>query len=78
MPKIKRRTLEILVGALVLGSALPHALRAASVAFDWTLVFHAVAAASAAGKTRWITGLTWPASISGHTCCRSARASSVL
>lgn len=38
-----------LIGALVLGSALPHALRAASAGLDWALVFQAVAAASALG-----------------------------
>lgn len=38
-----------LVGALVVGSALPHALRAASAGLDWTLVFQAVAMASVAG-----------------------------
>ena len=38
-----------LIGALVLGSALPHALRAASAGLDWALVFQAVAAASVLG-----------------------------
>ncbi len=36
-----------LIGALVLGSATPHALRALSVGAPWTVVFHGVALASA-------------------------------
>jgi MFS transporter, DHA1 family, inner membrane transport protein len=38
-----------LVGALVLGSASPHALRAMGVDWDWTAVFHGVAVMCAAG-----------------------------
>ncbi|MCW5609994.1 MAG: MFS transporter [Rubrivivax sp.] len=38
-----------LVGALVLGSASPHALRALGVGWDWTAVFVGVAAMCAAG-----------------------------
>lgn len=38
-----------LVGALVLGSASPHALRALGVGWDWTAVFHGVAVMCAAG-----------------------------
>ncbi|MBX3635795.1 MAG: MFS transporter [Rubrivivax sp.] len=38
-----------LVGALVLGSASPHALRALGVGWDWTAVFHGVALMCAAG-----------------------------
>lgn len=49
--------LGLLVGALVLGSALPHALRAladAVPAWPWEAVFHAVAvAALAAGALLW-------------------------
>lgn len=37
-----------LVGALVLGSASPHALRALGADLDWRLVFYGVAAATAA------------------------------
>lgn len=40
--------LGLLVAALVLGSASPHALRALSVGADWTIVFQGVALASAA------------------------------
>ncbi len=39
----------LLVGALVLGSALPHALRAVSADLPWAAVFHAVALACALG-----------------------------
>jgi len=53
-PRGLGNALGLLVGALVLGSALPHALRAMSVALPWTLVFHAVAAASVlAGLLVW-------------------------
>jgi MFS transporter, DHA1 family, inner membrane transport protein len=48
-PKGLGGALGWLVGALVVGSALPHALRGASAGLDWALVFWAVAAASAAG-----------------------------
>ena len=40
--------LGLLVGALVLGSASPHALRALSAGAPWTVVFQGVAIASAA------------------------------
>jgi predicted MFS family arabinose efflux permease len=40
--------LGLLVGALVLGSASPHALRAMSAGAPWTVVFQGVALASAA------------------------------
>jgi MFS transporter, DHA1 family, inner membrane transport protein len=40
--------LGLLIAALVLGSASPHALRALSGGWPWTVVFHAVAFASAA------------------------------
>ena len=39
--------LGLLIGALVLGSALPHALRALSVGWPWPIVFESVALASA-------------------------------
>jgi MFS transporter, DHA1 family, inner membrane transport protein len=39
--------LGLLIGALVLGSASPYALRALAAGGDWTLVFHGVALASA-------------------------------
>jgi MFS transporter, DHA1 family, inner membrane transport protein len=48
-PKGLGGALGWLVGALVIGSALPHALRGASAGLDWSLVFQAVAAASAIG-----------------------------
>jgi MFS family permease len=38
----------LLIGALVLGSALPHALRALSAGWPWAVVFQAVALASVA------------------------------
>jgi MFS family permease len=38
-----------LVGALVLGSASAHAVRAVGAALPWTMVFHTVAAAAALG-----------------------------
>lgn len=38
-----------LIGALVLGSASAHAVRAVGTALPWTMVFHAVAAAAALG-----------------------------
>jgi DHA1 family inner membrane transport protein len=41
--------LGLLIAALVLGSASPHALRALSAGGPWTLVFHGVALASALG-----------------------------
>ena len=41
--------LGLLIAALVLGSASPHALRALSAGGSWTLVFHGVALASALG-----------------------------
>lgn len=48
------RAMGWLVGALVLGSALPHALRALSAELPWALVFHAVALASVlAGLMVW-------------------------
>jgi MFS transporter, DHA1 family, inner membrane transport protein len=37
----------LLIGALVLGSALPHALRAMSAGWPWAIVFNTVALASA-------------------------------
>lgn len=47
--------LGMLIGALVLGSALPHALRALGAAWAWTAVFYAVALASAlAGLLLWL------------------------
>ena len=47
--------LGLLIGALVLGSALPHALRALGAAWPWTAVFHAVAIATAlAGALLWL------------------------
>lgn len=39
--------LGLLIGALVLGSASPYALRALAAGGDWTLVFHGVSLASA-------------------------------
>jgi MFS family permease len=41
--------LGLLIAALVLGSASPHALRALSAGGPWTLVFHGVALASVLG-----------------------------
>lgn len=41
--------LGLLIGALVLGSALPHALRALGASWPWTTVFHVVATATALG-----------------------------
>jgi MFS family permease len=41
--------LGLLIAALVLGSASPHALRALAAGGPWTLVFHGVALASALG-----------------------------
>nr|MCU0964552.1 MFS transporter [Burkholderiaceae bacterium] len=38
-----------LIGALVLGSASAHAVRAVGAALPWTMVFHTVAAAAALG-----------------------------
>ena len=47
--------LGLLIGALVLGSALPHALRGVGAAWPWTAVFHAVAfACAAAGLLLWL------------------------
>ncbi len=43
--------LGLLIGALVLGSASPHALRALAAGWPWTTVFYAVALASAAAGT---------------------------
>jgi MFS family permease len=40
-----------LIGALVLGSASAHAVRAIGAALPWTMVFHTVAAAAALGGT---------------------------
>lgn len=37
----------LLIGASVLGSVAPHALRALSAGWPWTFVFHGVALASA-------------------------------
>ena len=66
--------LGLLIGALVLGSAMPHALRALGATWPWTAVFHAVALASTlAGLLLWLllpepphhnhraTGLQWRA-----------------
>lgn len=46
-PRGLGQAMGLLIGALVLGSALPHALRALSAAWPWQSVFVAVAAASA-------------------------------
>ena len=49
-----------LVGALVLGSASPHLMRAAGAAFDWRAVFVCVAAVTAAGGTLLVLALPEP------------------
>ena len=46
-PRGLGKALGWLIGALVLGSASPHALRAVAVQLPWHVVFYAVAAASA-------------------------------
>lgn len=46
-PKGLGPALGVLIAALVLGSASPHALRALAAGGDWTVVFHGVALASA-------------------------------
>lgn len=46
-PRGLGHAMGLLIGALVLGSALPHALRAASAGWPWAVVFNGVAAASA-------------------------------
>jgi len=46
-PRGLGQAMGLLIGALVLGSALPHALRALSAGWPWAVVFQAVALASA-------------------------------
>jgi MFS family permease len=56
-PRGLGQAMGLLVGALVLGSALPHALRALSAGWPWPVVFGAVAAASVAAGAilmRWV------------------------
>lgn len=47
-PRGLGNALGLLIGALVLGSAFPHALRGAAVDWPWQYVFYAVAAIAAA------------------------------
>jgi len=54
-PRGLGQAMGLLIGALVLGSALPHALRALSGDWPWAVVFGAVALASALGGI----GLIW-------------------
>lgn len=49
-----------LTGALVLGSASPHAIRALGADWDWTAVFYCVAAAAAAGGALALLALPEP------------------
>jgi MFS family permease len=46
-PRGLGQAMGLLIGALILGSALPHALRALSAGWPWQVVFEAVALASA-------------------------------
>ncbi len=57
-----------LIGALVLGSASPHALRAMGAAWHWTTVFGCVAAATAASGLAVLLLVPEPAH--GHTLNR--------
>ncbi|MFO1218162.1 MAG: MFS transporter [Burkholderiaceae bacterium] len=69
--------LGLLIGALVLGSASPHALRAWGTAGDWSLVFFAVAALSALAGVLVIVAVPEPprpASASGRSMVLSPRA----
>ena len=50
----------LLIGALVLGSALPHALRALSTGWPWAVVFQAVALASAAAGALLVLAVPEP------------------
>jgi MFS family permease len=50
----------LLIGALVLGSALPHALRALSAGWPWAVVFASVAAASALAGGLLVWGVPDP------------------
>jgi MFS family permease len=50
----------VLIGALVLGSALPHALRALSTGWPWPTVFHGVALASALAGVLLVRGVPEP------------------
>ncbi len=54
-PRGLGQAMGLLIGALVLGSALPHALRALSGDWPWVVVFGAVALASALAGV----GLVW-------------------
>ena len=58
--------LGFLIGALVLGSASPHALRAMAAGGDWTLVFHGVALASALAGIGLIALVPEPAPVHGR------------
>ena len=53
--------LGLLIGALVLGTASPHALRAIGAAWPWAWVFVGVAMASVAGGLLVIAGIPEPA-----------------
>ena len=53
--------LGLLIGALVLGTASPHALRAVGAAWPWAWVFVGVAAASVAGGLLVVAGIPEPA-----------------
>ena len=53
--------LGLLVGALVLGSALPHAMRALATDWPWAVVFEGVALASAAAGLLLVAAVPEPA-----------------
>ncbi len=58
--------LGLLIAALVLGSASPHALRALAADGPWTLVFHGVALASAAAGVLVFLAVPEPPHPPGH------------
>ncbi len=57
----------LLIGALVLGSALPHALRALSTGWPWSVVFEGVALASALAGLLLVWAVPEPQHASART-----------
>jgi predicted MFS family arabinose efflux permease len=77
-PKGLGAALGLLVGALVLGSAIPHALRAAGAALPWPSVMLGVAALAAAGGVLLVRLVPEPAHAAARVTTLQWRALGML